>query len=72
LNPEGKPFQPNFFVNISEYLEKKIEILNTYESEVGTFPFPRSEKSVRALASYRGATAGVEAAEAFMLLKEVF
>jgi hypothetical protein len=38
---------------------------------MGTFPFPRSEENIRALAMYRGATAGVEAAEAFVLLKEV-
>ena len=64
-------FVPNVFVDISEFLEKKIKIMKMYRGEMGTFPFPRSEENIRALARYRGAIAGVEAAEAFVLLKEV-
>jgi LmbE family N-acetylglucosaminyl deacetylase len=64
-------FIPNVFVDITGFLEEKIKIMNTYRGEMGTFPFPRSEENIRALATYRGATAGVEAAEAFVLLKEV-
>tara|TARA_Y100000294_G_scaffold57986_1_gene54798 strand:+ start:1765 stop:1887 length:123 start_codon:yes stop_codon:yes gene_type:complete len=37
---------------------------------MGEFPFPRSELNIRALATLRGATAGVEAAEGFMNLIE--
>jgi len=64
-------FIPNVFIDITGFLEEKIKIMNTYRGEMGTFPFPRSEENIRALATYRGATAGVEAAEAFVLLKEV-
>jgi LmbE family N-acetylglucosaminyl deacetylase len=64
------PFQPNFFVDISSYLERKLEILATYESEVAPFPFPRSIEAVRALAAVRGAASGFAAAEAFQLLRE--
>lgn len=71
LNPAAGGFRPNVFVDISKYLAKKIKILNIYESEMGDFPFPRSEKAVRALASLRGAASGFLSAEAFMLLKEV-
>lgn len=63
-------FQPNVFVDISRYIERKWELLQIYESEMGDFPFPRSEKAVRALASVRGAQSGFEAAEAFCLLRE--
>jgi len=52
-------------------LEEKIKIMKMYRGEMGTFPFPRSEENIRALAMYRGATAGVKVAEAFVLLKEV-
>jgi len=62
-------FTPNYFIDISKFLEKKIEIMKTYESEIGIHPFPRSEKNIRALASLRGAIAGVESAEAFHALK---
>ena len=62
-------FIPNYFVDITKFLDEKIEIMKIFESEIGTHPFPRSEKNIRALASFRGATAGVESAEAFHALK---
>lgn len=71
LNPDVNGFRPNVFVNIESHLEKKIEIMRTFESEVGEFPFPRSDDAIRALAALRGAAAGCKAAEAFMLLKEI-
>ncbi|MBT6226184.1 MAG: PIG-L family deacetylase, partial [Candidatus Scalindua sp.] len=64
-------FSPNYFVDISKYLEEKINILKVFKSELREFPFPRSEINIRALASYRGATANVKAAEAFVLIKEI-
>ncbi len=70
LNPDIKGFRPNVFVDITEYLETKVDILQIYKSEVSDFPFPRSEQAIRALAQLRGAAAGYKAAEAFMLLKE--
>jgi len=42
----------------------------TYESETGEFPFPRSEKTIRALAALRGSQSGFDAAEAFELVYE--
>ena len=59
------------FVDISQVFEKKLEIMRIYESELGDHPFPRSERNLKALATLRGATAGCEYAESFMLLKEV-
>jgi LmbE family N-acetylglucosaminyl deacetylase len=64
-------FIPNYFVDISSYLNKKIEIMEIYQSELGAHPFPRSKKNIKALATFRGATAGVKYAEAFMLLKSI-
>jgi len=64
-------FIPNVFIDISNYLGKKIEIMKVYQSEIGEHPFPRSERNIRALATYRGATAGCEYAESFMLIKEI-
>lgn len=71
LNPAGLPFQPNLFVDISKTLDKKIEIMGLYEGEMGTPPFPRSERSIRALAHLRGDQANAEAAEAFQILKDI-
>jgi LmbE family N-acetylglucosaminyl deacetylase len=64
-------FLPNFFVDISDFIEKKIEILKHFEGEVSKHPFPRSVRNIKALASLRGATVGVEYAEGFMLLREI-
>jgi N-acetylglucosamine malate deacetylase 1 len=63
-------FHPNFFVDISGFLERKLEIMSIYGSEMGEFPFPRSAEAIRALATLRGAVSGSEAAEAFQLLRE--
>ena len=67
----GAFFKPNVFVNIEDYIDKKIEAMKCYASEVADPPFPRSEENIRALATRRGATCGFKAAEAFMLLKEI-
>jgi LmbE family N-acetylglucosaminyl deacetylase len=64
-------FKPNYFVDISEFIDRKIEILKYFESEVGEHPFPRSERTIRANCLMRGAMSGVEYAEAFVLLKYI-
>ncbi len=64
-------FSPNAYFDISRYLEKKIEIMRVYQSELSEHPFPRSEKNIRALATFRGAMCGCEYAESFMILREI-
>ena len=63
-------FQPNVFVDVSGHLERKIELIQVYASEMGEFPFPRSEGAVMALAHLRGAQSGFQSAEAFHLLRD--
>ena len=69
LSPD-QSFTPNIFVNIDQFIDQKIEIMNVFSSELGEFPFPRSIEAIRALASIRGAASGYKAAEAFQLLRE--
>ena len=64
-------FIPNTFVDISKHMNKKIDIMKIFESEIENHPFPRSERNLEALATLRGATSGVEYAESFVLLKEI-
>lgn len=66
-----KQFIPNHFVDISAYLDQKLAIMGIYASEIGEHPFPRSEKNIIALATFRGATAGVQYAEAFQLILSI-
>ena len=63
-------FEPNYFVDIGRFLERKLQTIAIYESEVGDFPFPRSIEAIRALATIRGAASGFAAAEGFQLLRE--
>jgi LmbE family N-acetylglucosaminyl deacetylase len=64
-------FIPNYYVDITEYLDKKIELIKLYPKEIGEHPFPRSMENVKALATYRGAFAGVKYAEAFQILHQI-
>lgn len=64
-------FIPNVFVDISDYLDQKLEALNFYHSQVSDFPDLRSLEAIEALAKFRGATVNVRAAEAFMLVREI-
>ena len=64
-------FIPNMFVDITDFIDRKIEIMKHYKNEIGQHPFPRSERNIRALATFRGATAGCEYAESFVILKEI-
>ncbi len=64
-------FIPNVFVNITDFMDKKLDIMKVFESEIAEHPFPRSLRNLKALATLRGATAGCEYAESFMLLKEI-
>lgn len=71
LRPDDPGFRPNLLVDIARWLEQKIEIMALYKGEMGAFPFPRSEVCLRAQAMLRGSQAGVMAAEAFMILREI-
>lgn len=64
-------FVPNVFVDISSYLETKIQAMQRYASQIKPFPNERSEESLRALATLRGSTVRCFAAEAFVLVREI-
>jgi LmbE family N-acetylglucosaminyl deacetylase len=64
-----KVFIPNYFVDITEYINQKIDIMVIFQSELGEPPFPRSKENIRALARFRGSTAGCQFAEAFQVVK---
>lgn len=67
-----KSFQPNTFVNITSFMEQKLEIAQLYPSEMAAHPFPRSKTNLTALAQLRGAITGCTFAEAFVCLKRVW
>jgi LmbE family N-acetylglucosaminyl deacetylase len=64
-------FQPNWFVDISDQWERKRQALEAYSSEMRDWPHSRSLEAVGYQARWRGAQVGVEAAEAFYLLRHL-
>jgi LmbE family N-acetylglucosaminyl deacetylase len=67
-----KPFAPNHFEVLSEQqLGMKWEALKFYDSEIRSYPHPRSREGMEALARYRGMQVGAEFAEAFQIMKKV-
>ena len=64
-------FQPNWFVDISAQWKCKREALAAYTSEMRPWPHARSLEALEHLARWRGAQVGVEAAEAFQLLRQL-
>ncbi len=64
-------FIPNVFIDISKYMDEKLKIMNIYKSELEKHPFPRSKRNIKALGTFRGATADCEYAESFILIKEI-
>ena len=70
-NLSGIIFRPNLYISVFEVWDKKIKGLKLYKKEIGEFPHPRSEESLRALAVKRGAESGLRYAEAFMIIKKI-
>lgn len=64
-------FDPRYFVDITDHLDTKLESLAAYQDEMRPAPHPRSAASIDALAHWRGATVGYEAAEAFSVVRQI-
>lgn len=64
-------FQPNWFVDITQQWERKQNALAAYASEMRPWPHARSIEALEHLARWRGSQVGMEAAEAFCLLRQL-
>ncbi|MBI4449955.1 PIG-L family deacetylase [Candidatus Uhrbacteria bacterium] len=64
-------FAPTYYVDIAQTFAVKLDALRKYDREMRPFPHPRSYEAIEALAKWRGATAGVHAAEAFEVVRLV-
>ena len=64
-------FYPTVFVDISDFLPKKLDAMACFKTQIQPAPNPRSLQAIEALARYRGSTIGTHAAEAFVLVREV-
>lgn len=68
-------FLPNVYTDIHDTLDIKLKAFEayreTFETEVRTYPDPRSPEAVRLYAEATGVTVGLRAAEGFMLIREL-
>ena len=62
-------FTPTQVVDITNFVDKKIEAMACYESQVHPFPAPRSLEAIKALALFRGSQAGFGYGEGFHILR---
>lgn len=67
----GQHFVPNTFVDIAETLEAKLDALQALHTETRIWPHSRSIEAMVHHARGRGASVGLEAAEAYVLLRSV-
>jgi LmbE family N-acetylglucosaminyl deacetylase len=64
-------FRPRRYADIGDFLDLKLQALDCYVAEMHTFPHARSREAIEARAQVRGAEAGVAAAEAFEVIREI-
>ena len=64
-------FEPDFYIRVNHYLERKLEAMRTYSSQLRQFPHERSLEAIEVLAKRRGTAVGVNAAEAFITIRRL-
>jgi N-acetylglucosamine malate deacetylase 1 len=64
-------FYPTVFIDVSAFLQNKLDAMSCFESQLKPAPNARSLRNITALAHYRGATVACDAAEGFMLIREI-
>ena len=67
MRTDDPGFKPNMWVDISKYLDRKIEIMKEFESELGEHPFPRNIENIKALSHLRGSSVTCNNAESFIV-----
>lgn len=64
-------FTPDWFVDISDFVDVKLSAFASYASQVQDYPGPRSIRALEALATFRGSQVSLEYAEAFHTVRRV-
>ena len=62
-------FTPNWNVDITRQISKKLDALKCYKSQISMCPGPRSIEAVEALAKFRGTQAGFAYGEGFHIIR---
>jgi len=67
----NKPFIPNLWVDISDFINKKLKLFSIYTPEIRSYPHPRSSEGIILLSQKRGMEISIPYAEAFMLIRGI-
>ena len=70
--PKCQQFVPVYFVDIALTLEQKVAALKYYDEEMRPFPHARSYEGVTFLAKLRGSQNGLNVAEAFGVVRQIW
>jgi N-acetylglucosamine malate deacetylase 1 len=64
-------FSPNVFIDVTDYIYIKKQVLKVYSEEMRIIPHSRSIENVIRLSALRGNSVGVDYAEAFLLVRKI-
>jgi LmbE family N-acetylglucosaminyl deacetylase len=65
----AKVFPANYYVDVSDEVDLKIEAFAKYQNELQPYPHPWSKKGLKLLAEYHGIQCGFRFAEAFSMIR---
>jgi LmbE family N-acetylglucosaminyl deacetylase len=64
-------FSPDLYINIENFIEKKIEAMSRYITELREYPHPRSLEGIRINGAYWGMQVGYRTAEPFITVRRI-
>lgn len=64
-------FRPNVFIDIGKTLQTKLNAMKCYNTELRSYPHPRSLKSLEIIAAKWGTVVGKKYVEAFELMRRI-
>jgi LmbE family N-acetylglucosaminyl deacetylase len=65
----GAPFAANYYVDITDSIDAKVDAFACYQRELQPYPSPWSLEALRLLAQYHGMQSGFRFAEAFSVIR---
>lgn len=66
----NRNFNPNYYISIDKYIERKLEALSLYTTEINVQT--RNLDTIRKVAQYRGSEINCEYAEGFIVYREIY
>ncbi len=71
LEPHQTAFHPQRYVDVEPTLQRKLDAMACYTTELREYPHPRSLRALRERASYWGSHVGLLSAEPFTVLRTI-